>query len=198
MRFQDVVRFEFRRFGGDLTRFRQAFAALAPARPQPVSRETYIVTRLNTEANVKIRSHRLQVKGLLGRLHGLERWMPVLDVAFPVESREIENTMAPALGLDIELFGAAVLSETELLDLVRTQPALASIVVEKTRILFEVGGCEAEFSELKIAEGLLQTVAVEAEDAEAARTLLGKVGLDAMHNESYPSFLQARLFPPGL
>jgi hypothetical protein len=194
MKFQDVARFEFRIFGSDLTAQRDALAALGSGVAQALSRETYIVTRLNVEANVKIRAGRLEVKGLRGRLHMLEQWQPVLSSAFPVPAEEVENVVAPALGIDIDLGRAAPLDEAALLALAAAQPALASVVVDKRRTLFDLGDCEAEFSKLEIGEDLLQTVAVEAIDAGAAREALRHAGLEAARNESYPALLQRRLF----
>jgi hypothetical protein len=195
MKFQDVVRFEFRRFGANLDPFREVFAAMGPGTAQPASRETYIVTRLNAEANVKIRAHRLEVKGLEGQLHGLEQWRPVLHAEFPVAAGDVEQVMAPALGIDVELGGAAALSQPALLDLVANQPALATLVVEKARTLFDLGDCEAEFCELRIGDGRLQTIAVEAVEGQAAHALLQRAGLEGLENESYPAFLRRRLFP---
>lgn len=102
MKFQTVARYEFRVFGDDLTRFRDAFAALGEANTLPVSHETYIVTRLNIESNVKIRAGRLDVKGLKGRLQFLEQWEPVLSAELPVAASEIENVVATALGVDVD------------------------------------------------------------------------------------------------
>ena len=195
MKFQNVARFEFRVFGDDLTGVRTAFAARGPGARQPPSRETYIVTRLNIESNVKVRSDRLEVKGLQGRLLMLEQWVPVLKSSFPVPAEEIEDVVAPALGIDLVLGRTPPLSLPALLALAAAQPALATIVVDKVRTLFDLGDCEAEFCELRLGEDRLQTVAVEAVEAGPAQTLLREAGLDGAQNESYALFLQRRLFP---
>lgn len=194
MKFQDVSRFEFRIFGSDLSELRDALAALGAGVAQPESRETYIVTRLNVESNVKIRAHRLEVKGLQGRLRLLEQWEPVLKSEFPVPADPIENIVAPALGVDVELEEASPLTEHALLALLAEQPSLASVVVDKERTLFDLGACEAEFTALRIGDEQLQTVAIETPEAEAAEALVRRLGLEAMQNESYPLFLQRRLF----
>ena len=194
MKFQDVTRFEFRIFGRDLGAARAAFAALGAGSVQPDSRETYIVTRLNVESNVKIRDGRLEVKGLQGRLRLLEQWQPVFTSEFPVAATDIENVVGPALGIDLELATAPPLTEAVLFALVSEQPALASVVVEKQRTLFDLGDSEAEFTDLVIGDDRLQTVAVEAAEAKAAEALLARTGLDAEQNESYAVFLQRRLF----
>jgi hypothetical protein len=194
MKFQDVARFEFRIFGSDLAGVRDAFLALGPGIAQPESRETYVVTRLNVESNVKIRADRLEVKGLVGRLRLLEQWRPIFKSEFPILAGDIENVVAPALGVDVELGEAPPFSESALVAFAAEQPSLAIAVVDKERTLFDLGDCEAEFTRLVIGDDRLETVAVEAPEAEAAEAFLGRVGLEAMQNESYSVFLQRRLF----
>jgi len=194
MRFQDVTRFEFRQFDKDLVRFKDIFGGLGRPAAQAPSREVYIVTRLNIEANVKIRADQLEVKALIGRLRMLEQWQPILKLVFPVPAEEIENVVAPALGIDVDLGDAPPLSEPALLKLAADQPALAVVVVDKHRTLFELEDCEAEFTELHIGEEAQQTIAVEGAEARAVEALLLRVGLEAAQNESYSLFLQRRLF----
>jgi len=194
MKLQDETRFEFRQFGKDLSAVKQAFAALGRGNEHPARSETYIVTRLNIESNVKIRAGRLEVKGLRGRLGMLEQWTRVLDAEFPVTVEEIENVVIPALGLDLELGSGGALTEGALLALVSGQPALATVEVEKRRTLFDLDDCEAEFCELRIGDDRLHTISIEAIDAEAVRSVLRKARLEDVQNESYAAFLQKRLF----
>ncbi len=194
MKFTDETRFEFREFGKDLLAVKEAFAALGPGREHPTRRETYIVTRLNIESNVKIRAGRLEVKGLRGRLGMLEQWASILNSEFPVPVEEIENVVAPALGLDIEIGRGGALTEGALLTLVSGQPALATVEVDKKRTLFDLGDCEAEFCELQIGDDRMHTISIEAIDADVARAVLRKARLEDVQNESYAAFLQKRLF----
>jgi hypothetical protein len=197
MRFQDVARFEFRRFGVDLTRFKTSFATMGQPTEQPPDSQTYIVTPHNLAANVKIRSHHLQVKGLDCLLRGMERWVPMMDSAFPVVVQEINDIVAPALGVDFDLSPRSPLSENDWLAVVRAKPQLATVAIKKRRTTYDVGECSAEYCDLEIADAMLQTIAVESEDPEALRSFLWAIGLDSLQNESYPAFLQSRLFPPG-
>jgi hypothetical protein len=194
MKYQDVTRFEFRIFGTDLTAVRETLAALAPGAELPKSRETYIVTRLNVESNVKIRADRLEVKGLQGRLRLLEQWQPIYKSQLPVPADDIENIVAPALGVDVELGAAPLLTEAALVVFAAAHPALASVVVDKQRTLFDLEDCEVEFTEFVIGGEHLQTVALEAPEARPIETLLQRLRLDRMQNESYSVFLQRRLF----
>lgn len=194
MKFRDVARFEFRMFGDELSALGKAFAVRGTANPQPLSREAYIVTRLNTESNVKIRDGRLDVKGLLGRLGVLEQWQPVLSAELPVAADVIENVVVPALGLDVDIAKDEPFTQSALLAWAETVADLASVVVEKQRTLFDLGACETEVTQLAIDADRLQTIAVEGPDADAVRALLEEVGLANARNESYPAYLQRRLF----
>ena len=190
----NATRFEFRRFGEDFTVMRDRFAALGPGNKQPASRETYIVTRLNIESNVKIRRGRLQVKTLRGRLQMLEEWARPLDAEFPVSVGDVEGIVIPALGLDLEIGSGGALTEGALLAVVSGQHALATVKLDKQRTLYDFGNCTAEFCELRIGDDKLHTIAIETPDAEAAHAVLDKVGLGEAQNESYAAFLQSRLF----
>jgi hypothetical protein len=194
MKYQGDTRFEFREFGTNLTPVKRRMESLGTAEEQPPSRETYIVTRLNIESNVKIRGKHLQVKGLRARLEMLEQWQPILGKKFPVSSEDVESFVFPPLGLDVDLGEEVELTEDAFLALVSGQHALATIAVDKRRTLYDLGNCEAEFCDLEIGEERLHTVSIEAIEAEAARQTLRDLGLEAGENESYASFLQRRLF----
>jgi hypothetical protein len=194
MKFKDATRFEFRRFGEDFSVMRDRFATLGPGKKQPASRETYIVTRLNIEANVKIRGGRLQVKTLRGRLQMLEEWARPLDAEFPVSVDDVEGIVIPALGLDLEIGSGGALTEGALLAIVSGQHALATVKVDKQRTLYDLGNCVAEYCEVRIGDDKLQTIAIDTPDAEAAHAVLNKVGLAEAQNENYTEYLQRRLF----
>lgn len=194
MKFTNETRYEFRQFGADLKSVRDGFAVLGKGEKHPERRETYIVTRLNIESNVKIRAGKLEVKQLQGRLQLLEQWARTLSAELPVAVEDVERVVLPALGLDIEIGRTGALTESALMALVSGQPALATIAVEKERTLYDLGNCVAEFCKLKIGEEKLHTVSIETPDASVAAEVLGKVGLGDAANESYAEFLQRRLF----
>lgn len=194
MKYRDVTRFEFRTFATSLTPVKRKLEVLATGEVQPPSRETYIVTRLNIESNVKIRGEHLQVKGLKARYQMLEQWEPLFSRKLPVSSKDIEDFVFPPLGLDVDLGDETELTEEALLVLVAEQHALATAEVAKRRTLFDLGGSEAEFCELEIGEERLHTVAIEAVEPEAAKRAIGVLGLEAVQNESYALFLQRSLF----
>ena len=114
MKFTNETRYEFRCFGADLKSVRDGFAGFGKAEKHPERRETYIVTRLNIESNVKIRAGKLEVKQLQGRLQLLEQWARTLSAELPVAVEDVESLMLPALGLDIEVGRNGALTESAL------------------------------------------------------------------------------------
>lgn len=190
----DETRFEFRIFAPDLSSVRDALAAMAQGNQLPESRETYIVTRLNIESNVKIRGGRLQVKTLQARRGLLDQWARPLDAEFPVSVADIENIVLPALGLDLEIGERGALVESALLALLGDQHALATIDVVKQRTLYDTADCVAEFTHLTIGDDAMETVAIEAADPLAAEALMQKISIADTQNDSYAEFLQRRLF----
>ncbi len=194
MKFTDVARYEFRQFGVDLKAIRDRFNTLGEGKKHPTRRETYIVTRLNIESNVKSRAGKLEVKVLRGRQQMLELWDRTLSAEFPISVDDIENLVFPPLGLDLEIGERGALTEAALMALVSGQHALATVDVEKERTLYDLGNCEVEFCKLNIGGDKLHTVSLETPDAAVAADVLGKVGLSEATNESYAEFLQRRLF----
>ncbi len=194
MKFADVPRYEFRQFGDDLKSIRDRFDALGEGKKHPTRRETYIVTRLNIESNVKLREGKLEVKLLRGRQQLLEQWERTLSAEFPVSVDDIESLVLPPLGLDIEIGDRGALTVGALMALVAGQHALATVEVEKERRLYDLGNCEAEFCKLRIGDDKLHTISIETPDAAVAADVLAKAGLSDAANESYAEFLQRRLF----
>lgn len=194
MRYSDVARFEFRVFGTDLAPVRDKLAERAAGACQPPSHETYIVSRLNAGSNVKIRGERLEVKGLQGKLRALEQWMPIFKKPFPVAASDIENVIAPAFGIDVDLGDAPPFSEATLLAWVDAQPPLTSIGLVKERTTYDIGECDAEFTQLQIGFERLHTVAIEAPDPKDAEALVREAGLEGAENVGYSLYLQRRLF----
>jgi hypothetical protein len=194
MKFSDVSRYEFRQFGADLKDICDRFAALGEGEKHPARRETYIVTRLNIESNIKTRAGKLEVKVLRGRQQMLELWERTLSTDFPVSVEDVEKVVLPPLGLDLEIGERGALTESALMALVSGQHALATIEIEKERTLFDLGDCEAEFCKLRIGDDQLHTISIETPDAIVAADVLAKVGLSDAANESYAEYLQRRLF----
>lgn len=74
---ETVARFEFRTFAPHMGTTEQRVRALSPCDSISESREIYLLDCENAlENNVKIRDGRLDLKRLVERRQGLERWKP--------------------------------------------------------------------------------------------------------------------------
>lgn len=188
------ARYEFRVFGHDLEDLRSRLADLGGQPDQDQSSETYVVTRLNIDAGVKVRDGQLEMKVLRAREGILELWWPAITEPLPVAGSVFVDDVAPALGVTVDLPGDAQLTEAALVEIAQSVPGLASISVRKRRALYEIDGCMAELTDVEMAGDQVQSIAVEGPDFVDVTQLVRKLGLAKQVNESYPAFFQQRLF----
>jgi hypothetical protein len=188
------ARYEFRVFGGDLELLRPQLEAASARSSTQSSAETYIVTRLNIEAGVKIRDNCLEMKLLRARDGILEQWAPALQLQLPIGGATFKDDVAPALGASVDLPDDAQLTESGLTDIAQSVPALAAIALSKTRTQFELPGCTAELTLVEFDGSSTQTVAFEGTDMVAVMQAVRQLGLEQRTNESYPCYLQRVLF----
>jgi exopolyphosphatase/guanosine-5'-triphosphate,3'-diphosphate pyrophosphatase len=172
-----VARWEWRAFGDDLGGPGNAFAGLVPDRVED-SRDVYVLSRRG-DASVKVRDELLDVKRLLAVADdGLERWVPVLKAPFPVCAGDVATMLGeletPAPTLERDGYSVDELLE----DVVAPSPDLRVAEVSKRRTRYTTGGCMAELTEMRTAEGATLTVAVESEDDERVRAAVRALGLE--------------------
>jgi hypothetical protein len=191
---RDETRFEFRVFDSDLESLRPQLMRMSPQHSLQESTETYIVTRLNIEAGVKIRQHCLEMKLLEAREGILEVWQPVLRAELPVAAATFKDVVAPALGVDVDLPNDAQLTEAALIDVAQSVPALTHVSIAKRRSQFELDACMVELTDLDLGRATAQTVAFEGADFVSVMQAVRQLGLARRTNESYPCYLQRILF----
>lgn len=190
----DELRYEFRVFGADLQPFARHLAGTADKLTTETSSETYVVSRLNIDANAKFRDADLDVKVLEAREGFFELWRPLLRADLPVASELFVEKVAPLLGIDLDQTGQAQLSALDIIEIVGKVPALKAVNVRKQRTKHRHSTGISEYTLLEIADLSIETVAVESSDLDAAGRLLETSGLSTWPNESYPAFLQGLLF----
>ena len=172
-----IPRWEWRAFGDEAEAVAAGgLAAVAPERTED-STDLYLLAT-TSEASVKVRDGLLDVKQLLAVADdGLERWVPVLKAPFPHAAPDVAATL-DALGLPgVELLRPAYTLDELLAEVVAPRAGLRAVEVRKRRVHYMVGGCRAELSELRTAEGSTKTVAVESEDPELVRAAVRQLGL---------------------
>lgn len=172
-----IPRWEWRAFGDEAGAVAaSALAALAPERTEE-STDLYLLSSTG-DASVKVRDGLLDVKQLLAVAEdGIEQWVPVLKAPFPLAAPDVAATL-DALGLPgVELARPAYVLDELLTEIVAPRAGLRAVEVDKRRVHYTVGGCLAELSELRTAEGAARTVAVESEDPELVRATVRRLGL---------------------
>jgi exopolyphosphatase / guanosine-5'-triphosphate,3'-diphosphate pyrophosphatase len=178
-----VPRWEWRTFGRRFGDAEAAFAALDQEAIQE-SDELYFVSR--SGANVKVRGDLLDIKVLEDvDANGLEQWMPVMKVAFPLSRADTAATV-DAMGIvGVDLDRDSYSLEQFVEELVEPHPAVRVAPVHKRRVRYTVGGCTAEVSDV-VVDGLpIRTIAIESEDPDAVLDAVREVGLGGYRNINY-------------
>jgi hypothetical protein len=150
------------------------------------SAETYIVSATNDENNTKIRDDKMDIKELVEKKQGLERWNPRMKGEFPMSAEIIQSDVFPAFGVDRSEFKRDTYTLAQYLDeIIKPHPQLSAVQVFKRRFAFTVNGCIAEVAHLLVNGAAIQTVAVELEDVDAVLEATKMLDLAAYENVNY-------------
>lgn len=152
----------------------------APAGEVAESDEVYFLSD-STDASVKLRDGRLDVKVLERVEDGLQLWRPVVKAEFPLDA-DAADEVVRALGVS---------GRPSTLEELRALPGVRAVEVHKRRERFTVGKAMAERAELRTAAGMAVTVAVESEDPAAVLAGVRELGLDGRPNVSVPRTLKS-------
>ncbi len=175
-----VPRWEWRTFGDDFGAAESAFAALTVERIDE-SDELYVLAS-SSDASVKIRDGRFDVKALQAVDDGLEQWMPVAKHTFPVSRADVGTLLArlhvAAPPLDLEHYSLDDFLDT----VVRVSDALLAVAVHKRRVHYTVSGCMAELSEIRTDAGSARSIAIESPDPTLVLAAVQELGLASRAN----------------
>jgi len=171
-----IPRWEWRTFGDS----DDPFSALEPEKVEE-SDEVYLLSTAS-DASVKIRESKLDIKLLQRVDDGLEQWKPVLKAAFPLGRDDVAALFA-ALGIDGPPVSRSEYTREQMVEeLVEPTAGLLALDVHKQRDHYTVRGCMAEVSEIRTGRGSLQTLAVESEDAAGVIAVVRELGLGERPN----------------
>jgi hypothetical protein len=180
-----IPRYEFRAFAQTFGRVIDAIRSRSACDFIRESTDTYLVTAVNDNNNVKLRYNQLDVKALIHVEQTLEQWRPVLKLDFPVPATEINDIFsllgAVAPSLPREIYAA----EQFLDELARPHTEVRLARVFKQRFHFTIGECRVETNQLLINGAAIQSVAVESEDLTAVLNVRDLVGLGPYENVNY-------------
>jgi hypothetical protein len=180
-------RAEFRVFGQEIiegvkARMWNGKTVLYQARRMPA--ETYVLSRLTSAANVKVRDGLLDIKVKTGETpEGYEIFQPRGKFQFPVGREELTTILSH---LQVDLAGAPdPCPFDEFLALARQHPDLAPVTVEKMRYGFTIDGVICEYAQVYFNGALVESACVESENYEAMRGVIEGLGLAALPNVNY-------------
>ncbi len=185
-----VPRWEWRTFGDRFGEADSHFASLTPDRVQE-SDEVYLLSRAS-DASVKVRDGLMDVKRLeRTNDDGLEQWIPVMKATYPLSSADV-GAVLEALGAAVPALGRSEYTLDELIaEVIGPNDDLAALAVHKRRERYSIGGCMAELTEVRTAQGSRRTIAVELEDAARVSAAVRELGLDSRRNVSMARGLKA-------
>jgi exopolyphosphatase/guanosine-5'-triphosphate,3'-diphosphate pyrophosphatase len=170
-------RYEFRIWGDALAPLHEKLAAKA----QPSSKssnETYLISAATERCNAKIRADLMDIKVLIAEDRGLEQWNPTLKAEFPIGANVIAEQVFQSLQLRAPALAKSAYTYDEFLgEVIRPNPQVAIVEVNKTRFQFTIGICAAEYSNITINRVPRDTVAVESTDADAVLKLVAELGI---------------------
>lgn len=133
------------------------------------------------EFNAKIRDDVLEVKQLLERRAGFQRWAPDWTSESPHQPREL-NRLLVELGADRN-DDLDPLSSSQLIDLVNSAQGLKAVDVTKKRRSFDLGDVLAEVSEIEIDGAEPRScVVVESTNIDRMREMRDHLGLNGVPN----------------
>jgi hypothetical protein len=185
---ESVPRYEFRIFGTCLDMAEQRLRALAPCESISESRDIYLLHGDGVhEMNVKIRRGKLEIKRLIDRHQGLERWRPDGQWEFPIAADILRETRWPGTWPDQLPALPSMISGSDLLRLVgRRDVSLQRANVAKRRFRFYLPPCRAELDQLLVNGAAIESLALESEDPQALLGLQSSLRLEECENQCYP------------
>ena len=181
-----IPRYEFRAFAQNFGMVETKMRKLSKCEIIRESPEVYIVSAANNENNTKIRDIKMDIKELVEKKQGLERWNPGMKDDFPMKTEVIKNDVFPAFAVkEPEFTRDEYTLDQYLNELIIPHPELSAVNVFKRRFAFTINGCITEIAQLLINGAAIQTVAVELEDIDAILKAKEILGLMDYENVNY-------------
>ena len=181
-----VPRAEFRVFGqGILDIVKPAmWKAQAKLFKVRTSGETYFLSRLTNEANVKVRAGLLDIKTKMGETgDGYEIFQPSGKFQFPVKKNDVAvilKNMIVEVPLEKENYDL-----DEFVAIVNEHPDLAAVDVQKKRYGFSVDGIVCEYGQICFNGAMLETTCCESEDYIGMQKSIESLEISEFENVNY-------------
>jgi hypothetical protein len=184
-------RYEFRVWG-DLDRMAATVAGHIDGVTESKGDECYLLAPPDSGVNPKIRGGTLDVKRLIRVRRGCEQWEPVDKASFPLTAATISASLFDVIGLEPPPLARREYDIDQFMDeVVRPDPRLDAVSVDKSRTIGTSGACRAEIARVMIAgTDPTTTIAIESSDLDALVALRSELGLEGAANENYPDAIR--------
>lgn len=182
-------RFEFRTFGRDFTDVAFLMSRLSVPVPEKVwertSIETYIISKTNDVNNTKIRDGKMDIKTFVQEIDGLEQWNPLMKGEFPMKAEILKKEVFPAFMVDMPSLDKETYTLDEFMEMVKANPDLQAITVEKERFGYMVNDTICEYANVWINGAMVVTVNSESTELDDIKKTITDLGLDGVENINY-------------
>jgi len=182
-------RFEFRTFGRDFDEAAYLMSRLSVPVPKKVwertSEEFYIVSKTNDINNTKIRDGKMDIKTFVQETDGLEQWNPLMKAEFPIKAETLKNEVYPAFMVDVPTFEKESYSYDEFMEMIKSNPDLQAVKVEKQRFGYMVNNTICEVANVWINGASVVTVNSESTELEDIKKTIADLKLEGVENINY-------------
>lgn len=182
-------RFEFRTFGRDFDNAAYLMSRLSVPVPKKVwertSEEIYIVSKTNDVNNTKVRDGKMDIKTFVQEVDGLEQWNPLMKAEFPIKAETLRDEVYPAFMVDVPTFSKDVYTFDEFMEMVKNNPDLQAVRVEKQRFGYMVNNTICEVANVFINGASVVTVNSESTEIEDIKKTITDLELDGVENINY-------------
>ena len=176
--------YEYRVFAPALARQRALLDRTGSFQSEETRTDTYFAVPGRSDASLKVRDGRLDLKLLRGKEGTLELWERAGQADFPVERVRLEGAFLEPAGIALMLPGGAIGHE-KLLSLARADRDIHIVEATKTRRLYLLEDARVEFTEVTMAGKRRESAAVEDHCARAALRAVALLGIADLPNTSY-------------
>jgi hypothetical protein len=182
-------RFEFRTFGRNFEEAAYLMSRLSVPVPKKVwertSKEIYIISKTNDINNTKIRDGKMDIKTFIQEIDGLEQWNPLMKGKFPMKAKMLEKEVFPAFQVEMPKLDKDEYTLEEFLEIVKSNPDLQAVSVEKERYGFMVNDTICEYANVWINGAMVTTVNSESTEIDDIKKTIKDLGLEGVENINY-------------
>jgi len=182
-------RFEFRSFGQCFCDAHHRMSRLSMPVPEKVwereSEEVYIISRKNDVNNTKIRDGKMDIKTFVQTVDGLEQWNPLMKGEFPISAEVLNKEVFPAFMVDMPALTKDTYTYDEFISMVKANPDLAAVRVNKKRWGYMVNDTICEVGEVLINGAMVMTINSESTEVEDIKKTIVDTGLEGVENINY-------------